>query len=61
MRDLIGVTWRKSSYSGTESNCVELAVTADRTAIRDSKAPEAGTLLLTSRASAALLSALRRA
>jgi hypothetical protein len=29
--------WRKSSHSGTESNCVELAGTLDR--VRDSKNP----------------------
>jgi hypothetical protein len=28
-------TWRKSSYSGSESNCVELPATLD--AVRDSK------------------------
>ncbi|WP_216210648.1 DUF397 domain-containing protein [Amycolatopsis aidingensis] len=60
MQDLTGVTWRKSSYSGSESNCVELAVTADRTAIRDSKDPEGGALVLTRPESVALLSALRR-
>lgn len=30
-------TWRKSSHSGSESNCVELAGTLD--ALRDSKNP----------------------
>jgi hypothetical protein len=29
--------WRKSSYSGTETNCVELAGSLDR--VRDSKNP----------------------
>ncbi len=34
------VTWRKSSYSGsqdTESNCVEVALTSRVAAVRDSK------------------------
>jgi len=35
--------WRKSSFSGTESNCVELAGTLD--AVRDSKDPAAGVLV----------------
>jgi hypothetical protein len=29
--------WRKSSYSGTNGSCVELAQTADGIAMRDSK------------------------
>ena len=29
-------TWRKSSHSGTEANCVELAASA----VRDSKNPD---------------------
>jgi hypothetical protein len=37
--------WRKSSFSGgTENNCVELDRRADRTGIRDSKDPAAGSL-----------------
>lgn len=34
--------WRKSSYSSTSTNCVELA--ADLTQLRDSKNPTAQTL-----------------
>lgn len=37
------IRWRKSSFSGNQGNCVELAHT--RTAIRDSKNP-AGPVLL---------------
>lgn len=33
------MTWRKSSHSGTDGNCVE--VRGDLTALRDSKSPEA--------------------
>lgn len=36
------MTWRKSSYSGAESNCVELNKTLD--AVRDSKNPSGPTL-----------------
>ncbi|WP_216205974.1 DUF397 domain-containing protein [Amycolatopsis aidingensis] len=43
MRDFIGVQWRKSSYTG-DNDCVEVAMTADRVGIRDSKAPTAGAL-----------------
>lgn len=40
--------WRKSSYSGTETNCVEVAHAAGEpiAAIRDSKKPAAGQLTL---------------
>jgi Domain of unknown function (DUF397) len=30
-------TWRTSSYSGTQGNCVEVAATPDTMTIRDSK------------------------
>lgn len=33
-------TWRKSSFSGNENACVELAVGLTTTGIRDSKDPE---------------------
>jgi hypothetical protein len=36
--------WHKSSYSGDEGSCVELAHTVTSGAIRDSKNPEAGHL-----------------
>jgi hypothetical protein len=38
--------WRKSSYSGNEGSCVELAHTATSGAIRDSKNPDGGRLLV---------------
>ncbi|MEO3828204.1 DUF397 domain-containing protein [Actinomadura sp. B10D3] len=41
------VAWRKSSYSVDDSHCVELAPLPHGTvAVRDSKAPEHGTLAL---------------
>lgn len=36
--------WRKSSYSGNEGSCVELAHTTTSGAIRDSKNPAGGHL-----------------
>lgn len=47
MRDLSGLAWRKSSYSGAGGNCVETAVfPGGRVAVRDSKDPEGGILVL---------------
>jgi hypothetical protein len=37
------MTWRKSSYSGNNSNCVEVAF-AERVGVRDSKDPAGGHL-----------------
>ncbi len=33
------VNWRKSSYSGTQENCVEVALTTTQAGVRDSKHP----------------------
>ena len=43
------LTWRKSSFSGTSggSNCVEVADAADGVLVRNSKQPEAGTVVFT--------------
>ncbi|MEB3365954.1 DUF397 domain-containing protein [Saccharopolyspora mangrovi] len=41
MTDLV---WRKSSRSGTETKCVEVAQAPDSIAVRDSKDPEGGQL-----------------
>ncbi|HEX5407595.1 MAG TPA: DUF397 domain-containing protein [Pseudonocardiaceae bacterium] len=37
-------TWRKSSYSGDNGNCVEVAWPAPGVAVRDSKCPTGPTL-----------------
>lgn len=42
--DLSLTTWRKSSFSGANSDCVEVAHTAVLVGIRDSKHPAAGHL-----------------
>jgi hypothetical protein len=50
--------WRKSSYSGdTGGDCVEVADLTPHIAVRDSKAPTAGTLAVTPVAFAAFVAA----
>jgi hypothetical protein len=46
--ELSGARWRKSSVSGggTNDECVEVALVGQTTAMRDSKNPEGGVLLL---------------
>ncbi len=40
MKDLSRARWRTSSYSGTNSNCVEVAAdSGSRVLVRDTKAP----------------------
>lgn len=57
--ELSAAVWRKSSYSGTETNCVELAGLESQMAIRDSKAPSDGALVLPRGAVVTLLARLR--
>ena len=45
--DLSGACWRKSSRSTDKANCVEVAVTTGAVAVRDSKHPTGGTLIVT--------------
>jgi hypothetical protein len=47
MDHLDRLTWRTSSYSGSNGgNCIEVATTADAVAIRDSKDPRGPVLSL---------------
>lgn len=57
--DATAASWRKSSYSGSSSNCVEVALLPNAAAIRDSKNPGGGALVLDARMWAELLSAVR--
>ena len=38
------IGWRKSSYSGGDNDCVEIATTGANVAVRDSKNPCGGAL-----------------
>jgi hypothetical protein len=51
--------WRKSSYSGSNTTCVEVAESAAAIAVRDSKHPQAGHLAFGAGERARLASALK--
>lgn len=51
--------WRKSSRSGGAQNCVEVARSIERAAIRDTKSRESGTLVFTSGTFQAFLNTLK--
>ncbi|XVS64341.1 DUF397 domain-containing protein [Actinosynnema sp. CA-299493] len=57
--DLSDIVWRKSSRSGGNNECVELAVTETSTAFRDSKAPDASVLAFQAAGYRRFLSAIR--
>lgn len=42
--DLAQVRWRKSSYSGTQTSCVEVGFAADTIGVRDTKNRDGGHL-----------------
>lgn len=47
MTNLSQARWKKASYSGANGNCVEVAGNLDGvTAVRDSKRPEDGALVV---------------
>lgn len=51
--DLADVCWRKSSYSagsGSNGDCVEVAFVGPGVALRDSKAPAEGALVVSAQA-----------
>lgn len=51
--------WRRSSYSATRENCVEVARTARQAAVRDSKDPAGPALVFGTRAFALFVEGLR--
>ncbi|GAA2690149.1 MULTISPECIES: DUF397 domain-containing protein [Actinosynnema] len=53
------MTWRKSSYSTGTGNCVEIALTAHTTHVRDSKNPHAGAIAIPAPAWAEFLRATK--
>ncbi|MEV7860910.1 DUF397 domain-containing protein [Streptomyces hirsutus] len=59
---IIPENWRKSSYSGggDGNNCVEIANSPTRIAIRDSKAPSRATLTFPARAFSTFVQVLKR-
>lgn len=58
--DLSGATWSKSSYSPTESECVEVALVPGGAGVRDTKDRDGGTLAFSAPAWSSFLSALER-
>ena len=44
--ETVQTMWRRSSRSGQNGNCVEIARITDTIAVRDSKAPATGQLVL---------------
>ncbi|MGB6161590.1 MAG: DUF397 domain-containing protein [Pseudonocardiaceae bacterium] len=57
--DLSTPQWRKSSRSSDQPNCVEIAITAGAVAVRDSKHPIGGSLLIPPLTWTAFTTALR--
>ncbi|MGH3504525.1 MAG: DUF397 domain-containing protein [Nocardioidaceae bacterium] len=51
--------WRRSSYSGGNDNCVEVAHVGDVFAVRDSKDPDGARLRVGSRAWRAFVAGVR--
>jgi hypothetical protein len=59
MRALTTAVWRKSSHSGQDGQCVELADLGDAVGIRDSKNPTGPALIFNRRQVRALADRIR--
>ena len=57
--DITTLQWRKSSYSGSGNNCVEVATMAAAVAVRDSKNPDRGHLVFETRVWRAFVAAVK--
>lgn len=59
-KDKAPTVWRKSSYSGNQGNCVEVADgTSDSVPVRDSKDPALGHLVVAATSWTAMTASLR--
>jgi len=56
----VPVNWRTSSFSNGGGQCIEVGELGRATAVRDSKAPEAGHLVLEGRQWASFVEAVKR-
>lgn len=54
------ITWRKSSYSGQNGDCVEVGEYRDAVLVRNSNSPDRGTLVLSPASMAAFVAACAR-
>jgi hypothetical protein len=59
-QEIAAARWRKSSYSGSGNNCVEVAEVAGGRAVRDSKNPDGGHVILGAHAWEAFLTDIKR-
>ncbi|MEU6152291.1 DUF397 domain-containing protein [Actinosynnema sp. NPDC047251] len=59
MPELTSRTWRKSSFSGGNSDCVEVSLAPTGVGVRDSKNPQAGRLTVPRATWRIFLAALR--
>ncbi|WP_223839449.1 DUF397 domain-containing protein [Saccharopolyspora pogona] len=61
MADLVETRWITSSYSGGNGNCVEVAVGADWTGVRDTKDRAGGALVVSARQWRGFIAAVKSA
>lgn len=56
---ILPVDWCKSSFSGAETNCVEVAAAADAVIVRDSKRPAGPACAFSGREWSAFIAAVK--